>query len=353
MGKEQIVIDDDEGVSSYKDNTKPFVRKGHFRLMDLPAELRVYVYSYLLPYNVAISFEQNVAFKPSKKQDPWWLVEATSKDQQDTVPIAMGRQHWNLRSRKARNSDDWLRVQTQIFLVNKEVSNEARAVLYGSNTYKFTIDGSAHFPVSLASPLIFGPFGDKDGLRLPLLRNLRSIYIEVLLNADSHWAIKRQRSRLECFVDVLKQHSDDEDRKSLLQELTICVRIPVTPPRHHYTQAGTQITIPTDAERYMFGLENLSMLCGIKDVRISGLPDWYMQCLKLCIQGKGGEVQGTDWPLVQVKRTLTSAKWTKKTKQFWVTTRKWYQPTLNWKEYALRNSIDTPEDIDKYWIAEN
>lgn len=226
------------------------------------------------------------------------------------------------------------------------------AVLYGGNTYEFTINGSAHFPKSLASPLIFGPFANYDGSLLGLLRNLRSIHVDFLLDTDSHWAVTRQRSRLEYFVDVFKQHSDDEDRKSLLQELYIDVRIPHNPSRRHYTKAGYEVPIPEDCEQFMFGLESLATLRGIKDVKVTGVPEWYAQCLTLAIQGKGGDVLQTDWPLVEVKRTKNSNKsWTKKTKTktAWVTTRKWWQPTLNWKEFAVRNKVDIPDDIEKFW----
>jgi hypothetical protein len=48
----------------------------------------------------------------------------------------------------------------------------------------------------------------------------------------------------------------------------------------------------------MFGFESLATLSGVKDVSITGLPEWYAQCLTLCIQGIGGEVLETDWPLV-------------------------------------------------------
>jgi hypothetical protein len=226
-------------------------------------------------------------------------------------------------------------------------------VLYGSNTYEFTVNGIPHSPKSLASPFIFGPFGNNEGSRLYLLRNLRSIHIDFVLDTDSHWAVRRQRSRLEYFVDVLKQHSDDENRKSLLQELYVHVRIPVNTPFRHYTNTGYVIPVPEDAEKFIFGLESLATLRGIEDVKITGVPEWYAQCLQLAIQGKGGEVLETDWPLVEVKRTKSSTAWTKKSKKAMVTTRKWYQPTLNWKEFAERNKVDIPDDIDKFWGADD
>jgi len=215
------------------------------------------------------------------------------------------------------------------------------------------IDGSAHFPKSLSSPLIFGPFGNNGGARLHLLRNLRSIRIDFVPDTDSHWAVKRQRSRLEYFVDVLKQHFDDEDRKSLLQELYVDVRIPGDRGRdRRYSSNGNPIPLPKDSEKFLFGLESLATLRGIKDVKITGVPDWYAQCLTLVIQGKGGDVLETDWPPLEVKRSKSTGWSSKKTSKVWVTTRKWHQPTLNWKEFAQRNKVEIPDDIDKFWGAD-
>jgi hypothetical protein len=73
----------------------------------------------------------------------------------------------------------------------------------------------------------------------------------------------------------------------------------------------------------------------------------------LCIQGKGGDVLETDWPLVMTKRKLktTRFRWTEVTKVSWVSTRKWYQPMLNWKEFAERNGLHVPADVDRFWAA--
>jgi hypothetical protein len=239
-----------------------------------------------------------------------------------------------------------------------QVTLTSPAVLYGSNTYIFTIDGRSHDPVSLASPLIFGPFGDRDGVHLPLLRNLRSVHIEVMLDTCSHYTVTRHRARLAYFVDTLNLHSDDATRKSLLENLHVEVCIPRSGgySRHNASDYSTWPTPPTDADDYMFGLESLATLRSVKDVKITGIPEWYAQCLKLCIQGTGGNVLETDWPLVQVKRgTKPSNPWdqgVRKHKKYMVTTRRWYQPTLNWKEFAERNGIEVPADIDKFWAVE-
>jgi hypothetical protein len=219
-------------------------------------------------------------------------------------------------------------------------------VLYGSNTYTFIIDSKNHPPISLQSPRIFGLFGEAN--RLYLLRDLRSISISIVLNDTTHWCVKRQRARLIHFVSVLKQHSDDDNKKCLLQDLTVHM---------HDTLSPTDST-----EKYMFSLESLADLRDIKNVSITGIPDWYAQCLQLCIQGRGGNVQESDWLRVKSERRVKSKKRGKSKKRAtkWdstdpkevVQTRKWYQPMLDWKEFAIRNGVSVPDDIDKFWVVE-
>jgi len=128
MGKEQITIADEEGhTESEKKEKKRFVRKGHFRLMDLPAELRIHIYSFLLPHNVVISHERTSDLSKSLTGKKWWRIEASSKKTGDVEPMRIGRQYWVHKHHKIH--DDWPKLQTQLFLVNKEVFSEARGKL--------------------------------------------------------------------------------------------------------------------------------------------------------------------------------------------------------------------------------
>lgn len=217
------------------------------------------------------------------------------------------------------------------------------------NTYSFTVHGQALWPTSMRSPYIFGAFGHPH--RLALLRNLRRISIHVAPDIDSHWAVKRQRARLDYLVEILKEHADDHNQKSLLQDLSVHFSLISTQfgrgPRRPHTWIC--VKLPLQAEKFMFGLESLAALRGIKDVRITGLPEWYARCLQLCIQGKGGQVQETDWPLMRVKRRVRTRSGRKQTYWVTVTLRKWYQPMLNWIEFAGRNDIPVPDDIGKFW----
>ena len=182
-----------------------------------------------VPHNLVISHSKQYKFRSTGFS---WGMEARTRNG-GSVPLAIGPQqdhtyyNYDVVSSFEQHSRD--AVELQLFLVNKFISNEAKgeslewapktptltddfpAVLYGSNTFEFTVTDNAHYVSSLRSKEIFGPFG--DALCLPMMRNMRSIHIQVILHADSHWAIKRQRARLEYFVEVLKEHADDENRK--------------------------------------------------------------------------------------------------------------------------------------------
>lgn len=227
-------------------------------------------------------------------------------------------------------------------------------MLYGSNTYEFPITSNSHFPISLQSPQIFGPFGTAE--HLPLLRELRSIHLEVSISDVTHWVVLRQRARLEYFISVLKEHADDAEQKSLLQKLTVHLG-PISRPPIFARCGGPHRPLPTSAtiDRYMFGLESLAELKGITDVEVTGVPDWYAKCLELCVQGKGEDVERTEWPEVSkkiVKKTAWGSVKRSKGVQM-VSTRKWWQPVLNWVEFAERNGVECPADVGRYWADED
>ena len=198
-------------------------------------------------------------------------------------------------------------------------------MLYGTNTYVFRINSDSHNENSLRSRLIFGPFR----YHLYLLRNLRSNHMEVEFTNGStcYWMTTRQRTRLEFFVEVLKQHADDDSKMSLLQTL-------------HIQILNNDVHYLGGPDKYMFALESLAALRGIEHVTVVGLPSWFAECLKRCIQGKDGDVQDAKWPRRRVVKNFETA---------WISTRKWYQPMFDWREFADRNGIATPDDIGKYF----
>jgi hypothetical protein len=117
-----------------------YIRQGHFRLMDLPAELRVYIYEFLLPHNSIISFDRKMSppylsrkgttQRLASNDPPQWSVETTSKGP-STSFLAQQRslqEHGKLPVK--RRSRVLIRkpepAQTQLFLVSKAISTEAK-----------------------------------------------------------------------------------------------------------------------------------------------------------------------------------------------------------------------------------
>jgi hypothetical protein len=108
---------------------KPFIREGHFRFIDLPAELRVRIYSFLLPHNMLLTHVHNgKEFINGDKAGHFrWVVNAIDKTTRELVPFTVGRVSRSAYLSKGRfGRDKWPRTQTQLFKVNKEISNEAR-----------------------------------------------------------------------------------------------------------------------------------------------------------------------------------------------------------------------------------
>lgn len=100
----------------------------------------------------------------------------------------------------------------------------------------------------------------------------------------------------------------------------------------------------------MFALEELAALRGVEEVDVTGVEPWFARCLECVMTGKGGDVREVDWPLVEITRQKGTSK---KRKKAWVTSRKWYQPMLDWKEFAERNGIEIPETIDEFYADRN
>lgn len=141
-GKETIVIEDDEAPA--QPDAAPFVREGAFRLMDLPAELRVYIYQFLLPYNKVLKFHVKPSYSVKREHpitgtkvwSPQWELEITSS--RSLAPPIAPRQRILDTQRGTGRSSRWRyddgstammiknEIQTQLFVVNKEISKEAR-----------------------------------------------------------------------------------------------------------------------------------------------------------------------------------------------------------------------------------
>jgi hypothetical protein len=236
------------------------------------------------------------------------------------------------------------------------------AVLYGLDQFVLNFDGKPHHPISLQSPDVFGPLGLPD--RLSLLRDLRniSITLDPKVYDTQYWVSRRHRGRLCLFVKILKESAEDESQKSLLKVLKVHLTPPCRPsqddaPVFAHMAPLVPMSVPPltpeehwllkrKAEKNQFALEALAPLRGIEEVHITGVDGWFAQCLQLCVQGKGGDVKDIQYPYVVVKRRKVG---TRKTKEQARSTKKWYMPGLDWKEFAERNGIQVPADVDRLW----
>ena len=152
------------------------------------------------------------------------------------------------------------------------------------------------------------------------------------------WGHRRQHARVQYFVDILRQHGDDENKKSLLRRVGISLRC---------TQPLDHISFWKCVNRGVFILEPLAALTGIEEVIIGSDPrlDWFMQCLSLRMRGEGGELKKLEWPTKTTRRLRLRDKG-KRPRKTTVSTWKPGIPTLDWFDFARRNGIEIPADTE-------
>ncbi len=112
------VYKDSDGASA---NYTPPSMTG-FRLLDLPAELRYHIYSFLIPHKMVITFERSDWLDGG---EPDWTTYAYRKGVD--VPLRIGGDSFYKNSKVRRHNH--FTVETQLFRVSKFVSNEARCKL--------------------------------------------------------------------------------------------------------------------------------------------------------------------------------------------------------------------------------
>ena len=129
-GKEVITISDegrDDTHAAHQDS----VPVEPFRLMDLPAELRLYIYSYLLPHDVFITFKVDSIRADGRYR---WSVCGSGKTADsssfDIVRSGATKDYYKFNEpcSKRFRPLPYFRAETQLFLINKAISNEARGM---------------------------------------------------------------------------------------------------------------------------------------------------------------------------------------------------------------------------------
>jgi hypothetical protein len=208
----------------------------------------------------------------------------------------------------------------------------------------FSIDSDSHHPDPNYHFIpIFGPFHQPHQAKI--LRDLQCVQLKVeMLKDGSPAEADRRRGLLQYFVDAFHDDAEHPDQNPLLHTLEVRIT--------GYISLLAPLEKHKAAEREnMFMLEGLSGLKRqLKKVTVEGPPSWFAQCLVLHLTGRGGPpVSKLSWPTKIKRRKITHVPSKQKWKFKRVSTRKDWQPTLDWREYALRNGIELPDDIDRYF----
>jgi hypothetical protein len=167
------------------------------------------------------------------------------------------------------------------------------------------------------------------------------------------WGKARLRARTQHFVDILREHSGDVNKQSLLTQLRVYIKDIGSEPHFrccrqlwggNVSRCWDTLYNHTVSHQLMFVLEPLAALQGIQNIAVHGAPEWFQRCLEMRIRGQGGDLKTLDWPTKAVRR---QKKGNQKKVKVEVSTRQGWQPLFDWKRFAVRNDIPLPEDIHK------
>lgn len=178
------------------------------------------------------------------------------------------------------------------------------------------------------------------------LRDMRHVYL--VLEA-THEAVEHEKF-LQQFISVIRTHSQDESKRSVLKRLEVRIQVGGNDEMYDSLQAsgGGQWSRPfhiaRSIENCMYTLEALIKLPIVDQVKVSGPPAWFSQCLQLCVQGgHGSSVAELYWPTKKARKTKKRAAYRKPIRMA-------KEPILDWTDFAQRNDIDLPDAIEKFYV---
>lgn len=96
-------------------------------------------------------------------------------------------------------------------------------------------------------------------------------------------------------------------------------------------------------DKDVFCFEALSNVNCTSEIKIGGLRNWFTQCLELRIQNKGGPLKKARWKIANTKRWHGHGT-------FRSSSKKWWYPEYDWKEFAERNNITIPGHYE--WLKD-
>lgn len=272
-----------------------------FRFFDLPTELRMKVYRYLLPHG------QTIEIGPQTIQAYY---------------SPMGSPRCRLRLRLKKRPPE-LQNARNILSTCRRFRDEASDVLYGENVFWFELSQNGMGTAGLGNNLRWVPAA--------VLRRIWKCHIEVREELHRPHTFRRVRGWLRSAVDRLGD-------AHALRQLTVHVQtgdfvledptfLSIQNLRFQTFKPWAKAEV---AKGYQFVLEPLARLRGISDVRITGHVD---EGLAKTV----GEVMGKEigWDRL-VRRSYKQHKVLKKKKHaarrtsMLVSTKKFWQPELDW-----------------------
>ncbi|PVI04536.1 hypothetical protein DM02DRAFT_651484 [Periconia macrospinosa] len=317
--------------------------------LHLPAELRIQIYHYVLPSDCIIFFGRHssniiVNYRPLMGPPEIDVLPAISK---------------NCRLRHLQ----YYNFQFNICLASKVISKEAYAILYGENIFRFEIQRRFNRYRCNTPPGLLDPFDFPSRQRV--FGYLQNIVLVIDFDHTRNYANggARTRARLEKFVKILEKFECDRGNKCHLRNLSIRYLDSLNTNAHHEPydsppRSNTLRSLALTNDRFcierwdaklMFVAEPLARLKGVEHVECVGFDPWFGSCLEMCVKSEGGDVKEIDWPVRQIRRRKNKSGLRGRKSIAEISKRQWWQPKLDWREFALRNGVAYDPNYDHFF----
>lgn len=269
--------------------------------LDLPPELRIQIYRQVLPSNFIIFFNRPLGpFQRSISVIP----------QNAEIKIVTQLPTYNF--------------QFHVCLVSRVIAREAYGIIYGENIFIFEAQGRRDRNRCSDPPPVWDPFGFPKRQRV--FGHLQKIILTIDFDQTREYSKEgsRMRASLDRFVRIMEKSEPDLD-KCQLKKLSI---------QYLGNTPRDSPGFEEWASKLMFVAEPLAALKGLDHVYCAGFDPWFGACLEMCIKGEGGDIKQIDWPVKEIRRRNPTGG---KKHPAQISERQWWQPKLDWREFALRN----------------
>ncbi|KAF2804156.1 uncharacterized protein BDZ99DRAFT_153677 [Mytilinidion resinicola] len=272
-----------------------------FRIFDLPTELRLKIFRYVLPHHCVIEIGPRT-LKPYLARSP-------------RTPSCM------IRMRLTQLPTD-LNASRNILAVCKSFRAEAGDILYGENTFRFVVSRDMLGANNIENPFTWVP----DGV-LSQMRKCEILISEVLERPAVYRRVRRWLERM------VQRMGEDYALQRLKVEL---LKGRLVPWGHAFNMRGGTVQRFRPSARvegsngYQFVLEPLARLREVRDVRIQGHVDEGFKGMIQEVMGMERTWDGLNARVYPEKVVLRKKKaGVKKTYQK-MSTKKFWQPEYDW-----------------------